>query len=116
MYQINRRNVLFGSVATCAATGAGVAGVKATAGTPSTHKVMIKNFRFDPPEITVHIGDTIIWINKDIAPHTATADAGGWDTGTLEKGQSENIKVVAETAGAYFCIFHPQMKGRITIG
>src|SRR5215470_14425713 len=43
---------------------------------PQTHTVMIKNFAFVPNNLTVSIGDTVVWKNEDSAPHTATTDIG----------------------------------------
>src|SRR5436309_11203637 len=36
--------------------------------------------QFDPASVTVHVGDTVRWVNTDrIVPHTATEDHGLWD-------------------------------------
>jgi plastocyanin len=113
MQKINRRTVLTGSVAAYAATGLGLA--NATSLTPTKHKIVIKKFRFQPDRITVRVGDTIAWINQDIVPHTATADAGDWDTEKLNKGESNSVVVTEEMTGRYFCVFHPKMKGEIKI-
>lgn len=111
MQQINRRYVLTGSVAAIAVTGLG----PARAQTAIDHVVTIKKFKFVPAEITVRIGDTITWVNKDLAPHTATSDAKDWSTDALKKGQSETVELTAQTTTGYFCKFHPNMKGRIII-
>lgn len=113
MQKINRRTVLIGSVAACAVTGLGLA--NATTLTPTRHTVAIKKFKFTPERITVHVGDTIEWINQDIAPHTATADMGDWDTGKLKKGERNSVEVIAEMTGNYFCKFHPKMKGHVIV-
>ena len=113
MHKINRRAVLAGSVAAYAATGFNLA--NATTLTPVKHTVVIKAFRFQPDRITVRVGDTITWINQDLAPHTATAVAGDWDTEGLEKGESQSVKITAEMSGNYFCEFHPNMRGEIKI-
>lgn len=79
------------------------------------HEVEIRSFAFNPAEIQVRIGDTIRWTNKDIAPHTATADEFGWDTGTLERNQTAQVEVTASMELSYFCVFHPHMKGKVAI-
>ncbi len=58
-------------------------------------------------------GDTIIWTNQDIAPHTATALDDSWDTGTITKGKSKNILVTENFLPQYFCRFHPQMRATL---
>ncbi|WP_170755946.1 plastocyanin/azurin family copper-binding protein [Ruegeria lacuscaerulensis] len=79
------------------------------------HMVRIHRFEFQPALVTVHVGDRIKWTNLDIAPHTATADAQGWGTQELSKGQSAEILVTEGMELEYFCAFHPHMKGTIEI-
>lgn len=115
MALLNRRTLLKGAVAvTAAAAAVGQAGPAALAcGAPTVHQVDILNFTFSPAVLAVHPGDEVIWTNKDIVPHTATAEDGGWDTGELGPGESGEILVTEATTGAYFCGFHPAMKAEI---
>ena len=46
----------------------------ATLAEPATHVVVIEQMRFDPPALTVQPGDRVVWVNKDLFPHTASAD------------------------------------------
>src|SRR3954453_4021385 len=48
-------------------------------------KVEIVNFSYSPDPVRVETGGKVIWQNMDPAPHTATADDGSFDTGTLEE-------------------------------
>ncbi|MEO9876284.1 MAG: cupredoxin family copper-binding protein [Anderseniella sp.] len=82
---------------------------------PRTHRVEISGFKFTPDRLEVSVGDTVTWINRDIAPHTATATEGGWDTGELVKGAEASITVTAGMETTYFCAFHPMMKARLSI-
>jgi len=84
---------------------------------PHTHRVHITDFAFEPATLTVRPGDTIEWINDDLAPHTATAATGGWDTGLLSSGTVGAIVIGAEAAGSidYICAFHPHMRGVIVV-
>ena len=81
---------------------------------PRQHIVEIQAFSFSPQRTVVSPGDTIVWINRDIVPHTVTANGGTWESQTLEEGQS--LKVVVEDSGvySYFCEFHPHMTGVLT--
>lgn len=106
-----RRDVLVGAAATVAASAASVA--RGAAAAPETHEVAIRSFKFEPKHIAVKVGDTIVWTNEDIAPHTATASQGGWDTGEIVKGDSRSVVVVKGMETNYICAFHPQMKGTI---
>ena len=82
-----------------------------------TKKVLIENFRFSPAKITIKRGTRVVWINKDNAPHTATATnkPRSFDSGRL--GQGERYSHTFRSAGkkSYHCEIHPSMKGRITV-
>jgi plastocyanin len=85
---------------------------------PKTHRVEIRGMEFHPAVLTVGVGDTIVWINRDIVPRTATAGGRGmtqWDTGQLMQGQTGSY--VARRAGVarYVCTFHPTMHGTLII-
>jgi plastocyanin len=80
-----------------------------------SEKVKIVEFTYGPDPVVVQVGGKVIWQNEDTAPHTATADDGSFDTGTLERG-----KIKAETfkqAGTYpyFCEIHPTMHGTVEV-
>ena len=47
---------------------------------PKTHPVTMENMRCQPQSLTVASGDTVVWVNKDPVPHTATSKAGGFDS------------------------------------
>lgn len=80
----------------------------------ATHAVTIQGFAFNPAALNVAVGDTVTFTNADGAPHTATAQDGSFDTGTLRRGDSASITIGAAGAHAYKCNFHPAMKGTIT--
>ncbi|MGH8137604.1 MAG: cupredoxin domain-containing protein [Steroidobacteraceae bacterium] len=82
---------------------------------PTTHVITIENMRFNPDVLTVHRGDRVVWINKDLFPHTATADTKAFDSGSIEPNASWTY--VARKAGeyAYVCSLHPTMKARLTV-
>jgi plastocyanin len=80
-----------------------------------SEKVDIVEFTYQPDPVVVQVGGKVIWQNQDTAPHTATADDGSFDTGTIEKG-----KIASETfkqAGTftYFCEIHPTMHGTVEV-
>lgn len=84
-------------------------------GGPHEVTVRIARFAFDPVMIEIVVGDTVTWVNADLAPHTATADDGAWGTGALDRGGAERITIEAEGAHRYFCAFHPHMKGVVVV-
>lgn len=81
----------------------------------TNHAVTIKSFQFDPAEITIAAGDSITFTNEDGAPHTATDVNGAFDTGRLNRGDAATLTFGGAGAFNYFCEFHPNMKGKITI-
>jgi len=75
------------------------------------HVVEIQAFQFQPKQLTVAPGDTVVWINRDIVPHTVTENAGSWRSQPLEEGQSWKVVVERQGSSGYFCEFHPHMTG-----
>ncbi len=97
-------------------TEAGGASAPAPSGeAKQAEKVKIVEFTYQPDPVTVQEGGKVIWQNEDAAPHTATADDGSFDTGTIEQGKlgSETFK----DAGSYpyFCEIHPDMRGTVEV-
>ena len=82
---------------------------------PRRHLIEIHKLKFIPAELEAAPGDTIVWINRDIVPHTITAADKSWDSGTIKKSSQWQTVVRSEIPGAYFCRFHPTMKARIRI-
>ena len=103
--------VALGAVAVAAAGGTGT--MLAGRATPVTHTVTIDATSYTPVRLAVHVGDTVVWVNKDLIPHTATAKGGGFDSKALAAGASFRFTVKAKGASDYACVFHPTMTGRI---
>ena len=87
----------------------------AASAAPTEHRVEIRRFKFAPATLQVKKGDRITWINHDIAPHTATAQSEAWDTGRINKDSESTLVVDAEGRHAYFCRYHPAMKGELIV-
>jgi plastocyanin len=71
---------------------------------------------FHPAALEVALHDTVVWINRDIVPHTATAaGSAGWDTGILAGGDSGS-RVFSEAGTVeYVCTLHPTMQATVTV-
>lgn len=87
--------------------------VSKPASLPRQHIVKIQAFSFQPQRTMVSPGDTIVWVNRDIVPHTVTATRGTWESQKLEEGQSLEVIVQHNGVYSYFCEFHPHMTGII---
>jgi plastocyanin len=79
------------------------------------YTVTIENMQFSPQNLAVRTGDRVVWVNKDLFPHTATADAKAFDSSSIAAGASWTL--VAQRAGVYSygCSFHPTMKAQLTV-
>jgi plastocyanin len=79
------------------------------------HAVDIAGFAFSPQTITIAAGDTVTWTNSDAQGHTATADGGSFDTGTIANNTSKSVTF--DTAGTfgYHCKIHPAMTATIVV-
>jgi len=88
--------------------------VSAAAGPGKEFTVTIEGMQFHPEQLTVHRGDHIVWVNKDLFPHTATA-ARVFDSGSIAADGSWSYTAAKSGEYAYSCTFHPTMKGKITV-
>ena len=80
------------------------------------HTVSMVGMAFKPARITVAVGDTVVWTNQDVVPHTATATGpGGWDTGELSQGQSGQFVPARKGEVKYTCQLHPAMEGTLVV-
>lgn len=82
--------------------------------TAATVTVDIQNFVFNPNTITLNVGDSVNWINRDGAVHSATQDANLWSS-DLNTGESFNFMFNNPGTYTYFCRFHPFMRGTINV-
>lgn len=79
---------------------------------PVEHTVIIEATSFRPATLAVRPGDTVIWQNDDMFPHTATSAAGGFDSGAIAPGGSWRHTVGQQRRDlAYVCVYHPTMRG-----
>jgi plastocyanin len=96
------------------AGGAGLAGPPAG---PRTHTVLIESMKFSPAEIRVRPGDTVIFRNSDLVPHTVTERTlREFDSDMINPGATWKILCAREGTLEYRCIYHPPMLGRILVG
>ncbi len=82
---------------------------------PTTAEVRIVNFGFEPAELTVVRGTTVIWRNDSATTHTVTAKNGAFDSGLLEAGQTFSWRFSEPGTYEYWCTLHPEMRGRIIV-
>jgi plastocyanin len=76
---------------------------------------VISSSAFGPASITVSVGTTVTWRNNDGVAHTATSDAGTWDTGNIPGGGSASRTFSTAGSFPYHCTFHSGMRGTVVV-
>jgi plastocyanin len=76
--------------------------------------IEIKNFSFNPKEMTVPVGTTVTWTNLDSVAHTATAN-GTFNSGNLNPGQGSSFQFDKPWTYVYNCSYRPGMQGTIVV-
>ncbi len=67
--------------------------------------VRIRNFEFEPRELTVKAGTTVTWTNEE-GSHTVTSDTGAFASPTLLAGKTYSRRFTRPGTYAYHCSFH----------
>lgn len=82
--------------------------------TPISYTVEIKAMKFEPEEIKVHVGDTILWVNHDMVAHNVTEEINKtWSSSVLKPDKS--WQMVVNNSSDYYCNIHVGMKGKIIV-
>jgi plastocyanin len=76
--------------------------------------VKTQDLAFATSTLQARVGDRVEWRNDDFLDHTATAEDGSWEV-VLPAGESRGITLSRAGEVAYYCRYHPQMKGRIAV-
>ena len=69
-------------------------------------QVTIIDSNFQPGELTVSPGTTVMWTNSGNFPHTVTADDGSFDSGRLQVGDSFEYTFDEPGTYPYHCEIH----------
>jgi len=94
--------------------GSGMNSASSSGGAAET--VTIADYTYEPADLTVPVGTKVTFTNKDSTPHTATStQQGAFDSGSIDTGKSGTITLEKGGSFAYYCAFHPFMKGTITV-
>ena len=87
-----------------------------TAARPKTHTVTIAGMVYKPALVVASPGDTVVWVNEDLVPHSATAPkAGGFDSDSIAGGKSWSHTFRTKGDLTYICKFHPTMRGVVSV-
>jgi plastocyanin len=117
-----RRSVFTASLMVAAAIGlAGIAlgrgGLVAGAQEKpaSATEVKIDNFVFGPAAITVPVGTTVTWINRDDIPHTVVSTDKVFKSKVLDTDEKFSFTFAKPGEYPYFCSIHPKMTGKVVV-
>jgi plastocyanin len=78
-------------------------------------EVMIDNFVFGPQTITVPVGATVTWTNKDDIPHTTVSTDGVFKSKVMDTDEKFSFKFTKAGTYPYFCSVHPKMTGKVVV-
>jgi plastocyanin len=81
----------------------------------STAEVKIDNFVFGPAAITVPVGTTVTWINRDDIPHTVVSTEKVFKSKVLDTDEKFSYAFTKAGEYPYFCSIHPKMTGKIVV-
>ena len=101
-------------VPTTTATTA-VTTVVQTPAPPVKAAVTIQNFAFDPVSVTVPVGSTVTWTNKDAAAHQIASDAMVFMGNPMSQDTTYSFTFMHPGTYAYHCAIHPSMKGTVIV-
>jgi plastocyanin len=82
---------------------------------PKTHTVTMEGMVFQPNVITIAAGDTVLWINKDLVPHTATSSAAGFDSKIVAANTLWRHAFERTEDFDYICSLHPTMTATLHV-
>jgi len=78
-------------------------------------EIDIEDFAFNPKTVTIKVGTTVKWSNKDDSSHSVTSDDGSWSSSSLSKGDSFFLTFSQTGTFSYHCGVHPSMTGTIVV-
>jgi plastocyanin len=78
-------------------------------------EVKIDNFVFGPQTITVPVGTTVTWTNKDDIPHTSVSTDGVFKSKVLDTDEKFSYTFTKAGTYPYYCTIHPKMTGQIVV-
>jgi plastocyanin len=84
---------------------------------PSTAnaEVKIDNFVFGPQTLTVPVGATVTWTNKDDIPHTVVSTDGVFKSKVRDTDEKFSYTFTKAGTYLYFCSVHPKMTGKVVV-
>ena len=118
-----RRSVFIAGLAAALVLGMGVFGtgrkgsITSAQEKMSTMEMKIDNFSFGPVTLTVPVGTTVTWTNRDDIPHTivSTDDPKAFKSKVLDTDEKFSFTFSKAGTYPYFCSIHPKMTAKVIV-
>lgn len=88
----------------------------------TTHNVQILLTQFDPMQLTINVGDTVVWRNNSFLQHTVTSGNSCspnsiFNSGVMDPDIEFQYTFTSTGSFPYFCMLHclAGMRGTITV-
>ena len=111
------RVCLMGLVALALLAGFSGRAARAQQSAATTAEVKIDNFSFGPATLTVAVGTTVTWTNRDDIPHTVVSsdEPKAFKSRVLDTDEKFSYTFTKPGTFAYFCSVHPKMTGKVVV-
>jgi plastocyanin len=110
----HRRTILAACLALAFVAPAGLV-LSSVVSAAGENQVVIKTFKYGPKDITVPVGTTVTWLNKDNEVHTVVSKDGKFRSSALDTDDSFTFTFTDPGTYSFFCSLHPQMTGTVTV-
>jgi len=77
--------------------------------------VKIDNFSFGPQTLTVSVGTTVVWTNRDDIPHTVVSTDNVFKSKVRDTDEKFSYTFTKAGTYPYFCSVHPKMTGKVVV-
>src|SRR5438270_24467 len=81
----------------------------------ATAEVKIDNFSFGPQTLTIPVGATVTWTNRDDIPHTVVSTDGVFKSKVRDTDETFSYTFTKAGTYPYFCSIHPKMTGQVLV-
>ena len=78
-------------------------------------EVKIDNFSFGPRTLTVPVGATVTWTNRDDIPHTSVSTDGVFKSKVIDTDEKFSYTFAKAGTYPYYCSIHPKMTGQVVV-
>jgi len=78
-------------------------------------EVKIDNFSFGPQTLTIAVGATVTWTNRDDIPHTVVSTDGVFKSKVRDTDEKFSYTFTKAGTYPYYCSVHPKMTGKVVV-